>query len=158
MEFFGSGPTLIDLADADQTKQMKYQLACFSAAFTFLCAENIIFRETKILHTPSDWANAGHGTLIKTILFMTSMLLNNVIWVSRRRKTTRSHIIHHLVAALLLILYSPRLSWWPVQLDQKLALTIMNIFIFQALLAYIAGLTATHQFIITGVTAVDSVY
>ena len=73
---------------------------------------------------------AGPGLLCQTLLCMIFMILNNVIWVRRRRFSTAWHTLHYFVAAFILMLYLPRKNWWPAMTGIKYMYTAMNIFIF----------------------------
>ena len=82
--------------------------------------------------------------LLQTAGCMVIMIVNNLIWMKRKKFSPTWHTFHYFVAAALLILYIPRLDFAPVMQGPKYGYTNMNMFLFQCILGMIAGLTHTH--------------
>lgn len=89
----------------------------------------------------------GPGAIAQTQFCMVVMILNNLIWWKRGTFSAFWHTIHYFVASVVMVLYIPRLDWWPVMMGPKYGYTNMNIFIYQLVLGTICGLTSTHHFI-----------
>ena len=70
------------------------------------------------------------GAIAQTVLVMVLWLINNCIWMRRKKFSATWHTIHYFIAALLLILYIPRHDWYPVMMAPKYGYTNMNIFIY----------------------------
>lgn len=47
-DILARGDTLIDLEDRREVQQMKLRIICLTVAFTVMCTENILVRETGI--------------------------------------------------------------------------------------------------------------
>ena len=139
-------------SDKDTRRSIQKKVAIITVLFSLMCVENIF----RVLDFIYGWSNPieseesirlqqlGPRAVGQVVMCFLVMLINNIMWLYRKGVTPGWHTLHYFVAAIALIMYMPRPEWWPVMTDQKYALTLLSIFVFQIGLGISLSLTTTH--------------